>query len=235
MDSKKVIDRIKVVKADITCLKVDAIVNAANHDLIGGSGVNGAIHQAAGPQLLSACQALQGCDTGKAKFTSGFNLKAKFIIHTVGPKWYGGTYRENDLLESCYQESLKLAASLNCKTIAFPAISCGIYNYPVTEAAEVTLRAMTQFLKSDNLIKRVLITCIDQDVYEIYREIYYRYRQQEYKQVIDWTQSSPKEMTEKKKQVKDLLQSVVGPAAPLKKSKSSFGSLFRSSEDQGKQ
>ena len=142
MEVVRVIDRIKVVKVDITRLRVDAIVNAANNDLSDGSGVNGAIHRVAGQALLTACKALQGCETGYAKYTYGYLLKAKYVIHTVGPRWHGGKYRESDLLESCYIESLRVAVQLKCKTVAFPAISCGIYDYPVYQAAEIAIRTI---------------------------------------------------------------------------------------------
>lgn len=231
MENVRVIDRVKVVKVDITRLRVDAIVNAANNDLTDGSGVNGAIHRAAGPALLRACQALQGCETGQAKYTYGYLLKAKYIIHTVGPRWYGGKYREGDLLESCYVESLKVAIRLNCKTIAFPAISCGIYDYPVYQAAEIAIRTILTFLKKDQSIKRIFLTCYDPDIYNVYRTIYNQYRQQEYKQVTDWAKPVKKELSEKAKQTKELLTSVMKGAPepkPEPKKKPSFGSLFQS-------
>lgn len=226
MESSRAIDRIKIVKVDITRLKVDAIVNAANSTLLGGGGVDGAIHRAAGPALRSACQLLQECETGQAKYTEGFNLKAKYIIHTVGPRWYGGKYRESDLLASCYQESMKLAIKLACKTIAFPAISCGIYDYPVSLAAEIAIREVLAVLRKDSTVKTVYLSCFDQDTYAVYKEIYNRYRQQEYEQRTNWAKSVQKEDLERKSQVKALLKTVTQKTAG-KKNKSFPGSLFK--------
>ncbi|HEX8087368.1 MAG TPA: O-acetyl-ADP-ribose deacetylase [Blastocatellia bacterium] len=161
-------NRMEVVKADITTLKVDAIVNAANISLLGGGGVDGAIHRKAGPGLLQECRSLGGCKTGQAKMTSGHSLPARYIIHTVGPVWHGGAEGEADLLASCYASSLNLAAAHGIKTIAFPAISCGVYGYPVEEAARIAVNETAAFLARDDSIERVIFTCFGDDVYHAY-------------------------------------------------------------------
>jgi len=152
--------RISLLDADITKLEVDAIVNAANSTLLGGGGVDGAIHRAAGPELVDECRTLGGCPTGEARITKGYRLPAKFVIHTVGPVWHGGDRGEAELLASCYRSSLELAAANGVKTIAFPAISCGIYGYPNDEAARIAVREITKFLEREPSIERVVLACI---------------------------------------------------------------------------
>lgn len=149
--------RIEIIKADITTLAVDAIVNAANNSLMGGGGVDGAIHRAAGPELKEACRPLRGCETGKAKITAGFNLPAKFIIHAVGPVWYGGDKNEAELLRQCYANSLQLALENNCKTIAFPAISTGAYRFPFRQATQIALQTINDFLEKNALPEKVML------------------------------------------------------------------------------
>jgi len=156
--------RFEVVPGDITKLKVDAIVNAANSSLLGGGGVDGAIHRAAGPELLAACRLLNGCATGDAKITPGFRLPAKYVIHTVGPVWHGGTHDEPALLASCYRRSLELALANDVRTIAFPAISCGIYGYPIDAAAEIAVGETARVLAGNELIDQVLFVAFGDDV-----------------------------------------------------------------------
>ena len=164
-------DRIEIKMGDITKLKVEAIVNAANSSLLGGGGVDGAIHRAAGPELLDYCRNLNGCATGEAKITPGFKLPAKFVIHAVGPVWRGGNYNEENLLANCYKNSLKLAVENELKTIAFPAISTGVYGYPLKEAAKVAVNIVKVFFTSDNLIEKVIFVCFDDRTYEAYENI----------------------------------------------------------------
>jgi O-acetyl-ADP-ribose deacetylase (regulator of RNase III) len=154
-------DRIDLVQGDITTLAVDAIVNAANSALCGGGGVDGALHRAAGPELLAACRTLGCCPAGQARITDGFALPARYIIHAVGPVWYGGMESEAELLASCYYLSLQLAAEHGCRSIAFPAISCGAYGYPVDKAVKVALQTIRTCLDGRPLPERVVLCCYD--------------------------------------------------------------------------
>lgn len=164
--------KIEVIKGDITKLKVDAIVNAANGSLLGGGGVDGAIHDAAGSKLLEECRGLGGCKTGQSKITGGYHLPAKHVIHTVGPIWYGGEMNEPEQLASCYKTSLQLAVDNNIQTIAFPAISCGIFGYPIDDATEIAVRETINFLKANDSIQKVYFVCFGQDTYQAYLRIY---------------------------------------------------------------
>src|SRR5438309_2276562 len=148
-------DHLAVVQGDITKQAVDAIVNAANESLLGGGGVDGAIHRAAGPKLLEECRTLNGCPTGQAKITRGYNLPAKFVIHTVGPVWDGGGYDEDKFLASCYRESLKLAVENHCRTIAFPAISTGVYGFPLDRATKIAVKEVREFTAKSDAIDEV--------------------------------------------------------------------------------
>jgi O-acetyl-ADP-ribose deacetylase (regulator of RNase III) len=159
----------RVWQGDITTLDVDAIVNAANSSLLGGGGVDGAIHRAAGPELLAECRTLGGCETGQAKITKGYRLPARFVIHTVGPVWHGGSRGEADLLASCYRNSIQLAAANDCSTIAFPAISTGIYGYPADEAARIAVGTVADTLASHPEIEMVTFCCFSRDSAELHR------------------------------------------------------------------
>jgi len=161
---------IELVQGDITRLRVDAIVNAANRSLLGGGGVDGAIHRAAGPELLDACRSLQGCEVGEAKITPGFRLSARFVIHTVGPVWRGGGNHEPELLARCYRSSLQLAESHGLQSIAFPSISTGVYGYPIHLASPVALRETDRFLATSNSLDRVVFCCFSAEDMDIYRE-----------------------------------------------------------------
>ena len=153
--------RIEIIQGDITKQAVDAIVNAANCSLLGGGGVDGAIHRAAGPELLAECRTLHGCETGKAKITRGYRLPAKYVIHTPGPVWHGGTHREDELLASCYRSCLALADENGCKTVDFPSISTGVYSFPVERAAGIAIRTIGEFLADHPAIERVRMVCFD--------------------------------------------------------------------------
>ena len=161
-------NRIELLQADITTLEVDAIVNAANNSLLGGGGVDGAIHRAAGKELLDACRLIGGCPTGEARITPGFNLPSKFVIHTVGPVWRGGKNKEDSLLESCYLESLNLAVKYNCNSIAFPNISTGVYGFPKERAAEIAIKSVLTFLQTSPLPKKVIFVCFGHENAELY-------------------------------------------------------------------
>jgi len=161
--------RMEAVQGDITRMKVDAIVNAANSSLLGGGGVDGAIHRAAGPKLVQECAALGGCLTGEAKITRGYNLPAKHVIHTVGPVWRDGAHGEEELLANCYRNSLRLAVQHGLKTIAFPAISTGVYRFPPDLACRIAVRTVREFLAGESSIEKVLFVCFDASTHELYK------------------------------------------------------------------
>lgn len=163
-------DRIYIELGDITKMNVDAIVNAANTSLLGGGGVDGAIHRAAGPELLEECKTLNGCPTGGAKITKGYDLPAKFVIHTVGPVWNGGVRGEAEKLKSCYTNSLLLAKLHGVKSIAFPSISTGAYRYPLDEASEIAVATVKAWLKEHDLPQEVFFVCFDEKTYNRYKE-----------------------------------------------------------------
>lgn len=162
-------NRLDAQRVNIVTLEVDAIVNAANTTLLGGGGVDGAIHRAAGPELLTECRALGGCVTGHAKITKGYRLPARHVIHTVGPVWHGGKHGEAELLASCYRESLKLAVENGLKTIAFPAISCGAYGYPLQQAVAIAVRETAAFARAHSTIEKITFACFDQPTLDVYR------------------------------------------------------------------
>lgn len=166
----KVHDRIEIRVGDITVLRVDAIVNAANSSLLGGGGVDGAIHRAAGPRLKEECAALHGCATGDAKITAGYNLPARHVIHAVGPVWYGGARNEADLLASCYRKCFALAAQYNIRTMAFPAISTGAYGFPMDSAAAIAVKEVQRGLLAYPHLEKVIFACFDQAAAEVYRQ-----------------------------------------------------------------
>jgi O-acetyl-ADP-ribose deacetylase (regulator of RNase III) len=161
-------EKISVVEGDITEQHVDAIVNAANASLLGGGGVDGAIHWAAGPRLLEECRTLGGCPTGQARITKGYNLPAKWVIHTVGPVWHGGGRHEDELLASCYRASLELAAEKGVRTIAFPAISTGVYGFPLQRATAIAVREVRSFLEENPSLEKVVFVCFGKVAYECY-------------------------------------------------------------------
>jgi len=161
--------RISVQKVDITKLRVDAIVNAANSSLLGGGGVDGAIHRSAGPELLEECRTLGGCKTGEAKITKGYRLPAKWIIHTVGPIWRGGGNQEHLLLAKCYQSCFDLASKSGIRSLAFPAISCGVYGFPIEEAVEIACRETEAALRSNEDFQTVIFACFGDDVFSAYK------------------------------------------------------------------
>jgi O-acetyl-ADP-ribose deacetylase (regulator of RNase III) len=163
--------RLRLLRGDITKLAVDAIVNAANTTLLGGGGVDGAIHRAAGPDLLAECRTLGGCRPGEAKITRGYDLPARFVIHTVGPVWSGGTRGEPEILADCYRNSLRLAIENGIQTIAFPAISCGVYRYPIADATRIAVDTTNEFLRDDDSITAVTFAVFSDDLYGAYRRL----------------------------------------------------------------
>ena len=170
--------KIEILQTDITTLKVDAIVNAANNTLCGGGGVDGAIHRAAGEMLLAECRRLNGCKTGYAKLTKGYELPAKYVIHTVGPVWYGGHKGEEELLASCYRECLKIANDHNFKTIAFPAISCGAYKFPIQRACEIAINEIMH-AKENSSLQRIIFACFNSTIEKILKKYLSEYEQRD--------------------------------------------------------
>ncbi|MBI2252544.1 MAG: O-acetyl-ADP-ribose deacetylase [Armatimonadetes bacterium] len=160
--------RVEIIEGDITKQRLNAIVNAANNSLLGGGGVDGAIHRAAGADLLEECRKLKGCSTGEAKITKGYNLPARFVIHTVGPIWQGGNNQEAELLAQCYRNSLVLAEKYSLKTIAFPSISTGAYGFPIEKASRIALKEIKNFLEKSPLIEKVIIVCFGEKAYNCY-------------------------------------------------------------------
>ncbi len=168
--------RLKIIQVDITILEVDAIVNAANHSLLGGGGVDGAIHRAAGPKLLEACRQLKGCETGQAKITEGFQLPAKWVIHTVGPIWSNGMKDEAMLLTRCYTQCMRLAKEYQLESIAFPAISCGVYHFPVSQAAPIAISTLSESLKNNDQLQMVYLSCFGDEVFAAYEKALDHYK-----------------------------------------------------------
>jgi len=164
--------KFSIVKGDIVKSKTEAIVNAANTSLLGGGGVDGAIHRAAGEELLEECEKLNGCKTGEAKITGGYKLHAKYIIHTPGPIWRGGSRGEAELLASCYRNSLQLAVDNNIKSIAFPSISTGVYRFPVERAAEIAVNEIFNFINSTDVIETVYMVCYDENTFKVYKKAF---------------------------------------------------------------
>jgi len=163
--------RIRLIQADITKERVDAIVNAANTSLLGGGGVDGAIHRAAGPKLLEECKSLGGCKTGEVKITKGYNLPAKYVLHTPGPVWRGGAKNEDELLASCYRNCLEVACKHKAKTIAFPSISTGVYHFPIERASKIAVNEVEKFLKENNSIEQVIFVCFDKPTVDAYEKL----------------------------------------------------------------
>lgn len=163
------LNRLELVRGDITKQDVDAIVNAANNSLLGGGGVDGAIHRAAGPELLEECRKLNGCRTGEAKITRGYRLPARWVIHTVGPVWHGGSSSEDELLANCYRSCFTLVEQHHLKTVAFPSISTGAYGFPVGRASKIAVREINNFLDRNDSVEQVSVVCFDQGTYDAYQ------------------------------------------------------------------
>ncbi len=161
--------RIRVIQGDITCQRVDALVNAAKESLLGGGGVDGAIHRAAGPELLAECRTLGGCPTGQAKITQGYNLPSQWVIHTVGPVWQGGQHNEDELLACCYRNSLALAVAHSIRTLAFPAISTGVYGFPLERATRIAMAEVTTFLSRSAFVEEVRFICFGDEAHQVYK------------------------------------------------------------------
>lgn len=162
---------IELIQGDITKLQVDAIVNAANNSLLGGGGVDGAIHRAGGPEILEECKKIGGCETGEAVITIAGKLPVKHVIHTVGPVWNGGNHNEDELLRSCYKNALRVAEENGLNTVAFPNISTGVYHFPKKRAADIAIQAVRAFLENDNTVKKVIFVCFDRQNNDLYAEI----------------------------------------------------------------
>ncbi len=171
---KAIKERMEIIEGDITKQRVDAIVNAANTSLLGGGGVDGAIHRAAGPELLEECKKIGGCPTGEARVTKGYRLPAKWVIHTVGPVWRGGGSNEDKLLASCYRNSLKAAKEIGAKTVAFPSISTGVYGFPMERASEIALKETAKFLENDESIEKVIFVCFGERAFNIHKQTFAR-------------------------------------------------------------
>ena len=165
-------DRITIIKGDITRQNTQAIVNAANSSLLGGGGVDGAIHRAAGPQLLEECRTLNGCQTGEAKITKGYKLPAQYVIHTVGPVWHGGNHNEDQLLANCYKNSLQIALDNQIETIAFPAISTGVYHFPLERATRIAMNETKSFLENHSLPEEIMFVCFSETDYQTYQRVF---------------------------------------------------------------
>ena len=165
-------ERVEIINGDITRQEVDAIVNAANRSLLGGGGVDGAIHRVAGPELLEETRKIGGCPTGEARVSRGYRLPARWVIHAVGPVWKGGNYSEDRLLASCYANSLKAAVEIGAKTVAFPSISTGAYRFPLERAARIALEETKRFLEGDTFIRKVIFVCFSQKALEIYKRVF---------------------------------------------------------------